>query len=430
MTEVRHTEKEMKEAMSGYKRKQELEKKDKETRIGQAVIIAGGLGTRLKPFTEAAPKPMYPFEGRPFIEYLVKQVKSFGIDRILILLGYLPEKIMDYLGNGERYGVRITYDVTPVEYETGKRMKAALAKMEKEFLFLYCDNYCPVNYGKLLEMYRCSQAAAQITAYSNRDGYTKNNLKIAEDGRVEIYDKKRAADGLRGVDIGYAFIRRRVVEMLPEENVNFEAYVYPRLVQEGQLYAAICEHRYYSVGSWERIELAKQFFKPRKVVFLDRDGTINERPPKACYVEEPEQFIWLPYAKKAIKRLREMGYQVILISNQPGIARGRLTVGKLDEIHAKMQEDLRKEGTGIDAVYYCPHDWDEGCFCRKPSPGLLYEAQKDYSLNLRECVFIGDDERDMEAAEQADMRGILVGRDYSLWDAVEELVDEQKICLT
>ena len=89
--------------------------------IKQAVIIAGGLGTRLKPFTDTNPKPMYPFENKPFIEYLVEQIKSFGINNILILVGYLPEKIMDYLGDGSKYGVNIEYDITPVEYETADR---------------------------------------------------------------------------------------------------------------------------------------------------------------------------------------------------------------------------------------------------------------------------------------------------------------------
>lgn len=91
----------------------------------QAVILAGGYGTRLKPFTDTSPKPMYPLEGKPFLEYLVEQVRGFGIQEIVLLLGYLPEKIMDYFGDGARWGLRIRYSVTPVEYETGARLKTA-----------------------------------------------------------------------------------------------------------------------------------------------------------------------------------------------------------------------------------------------------------------------------------------------------------------
>ena len=108
-------------------------------KINQAIILAGGYGTRLKPYTDTNPKPMYPFEGKPFLEYLINQVKDFGITNILLLLGYLPDKIIDYFGNGEKWGVNITYSITPVEYETGLRLKNALdeGKVENDFLLKF-----------------------------------------------------------------------------------------------------------------------------------------------------------------------------------------------------------------------------------------------------------------------------------------------------
>ena len=158
----------------------------------------------------------------------------------------------------------------------------------------------------------------------------------------------------------------------------------------------------------------------QKYIFLDRDGTLNERAPKACYIEKPEDFIWLPGAKKAVKRLKDAGYFIILISNQAGIARGVMTEEDLQKIHEKMQADLKAEGACIDAIYYCPHGWDDDCSCRKPKPGMLYQAQKDYSFDLTKCVMIGDDERDVETAENAGISGILVTENYSLLAAVED----------
>jgi len=395
-------------------------------KINQAVIIAGGMGTRLKPFTDTAPKPMYPFEGVPFIEYLVKQVKGFGIDRILILLGYLPEKVMEYLGDGSKYGVNITYDVTPVENETGKRLLAAKSKMDETFLFMYCDNYCPIDFEQLVAEFEKNQALIQITAYANRDKYTKDNLLLGENGKIEKYDKKRVTEGLKTVDIGYAIVNREALSLMPEENVNFEAAVYPQLVEQGKMFATVCEHRYYSVGSWERIELTKEFFREKRFVFLDRDGTLNERAPKACYIEKKEDFVWLPGAREAVKKLNDNGYLVLLVSNQPGIARGNLTEEQLSEIHDKMMADLAEAGASVDKIYYCPHNWDEGCFCRKPSPGMLYQAQRDYCLNLKEGVLFGDDERDIDAANRAGVRGVLVTEEYTLLQAVNDLLEQEK----
>lgn len=391
-------------------------------RVKQAVILAGGLGTRLAPFTEHDPKPMYPFEGIPFLEYLIRQVKDFGIKKIVLLLGYLPEKITEYFGDGEDYGVQLTYCITPVEYDTGARIREAQDRLEEHFLLMYCDNYCPIDFQKLEESYFRNQALLQITAYANTDHYTKNNLRVSDNGQVLCYDKKRVTEGLKGVDIGYAIVNKKLLQLLPDENCNFEAVVYPEIVKAGKMFATVTEHRYYSVGSWERIELTRQFFKPVKTIFLDRDGTLNVRPPKACYVEKPEQFVWIEGAREAVAALKKAGYRIILVSNQPGIARGCLSESMLDEIHQKMKTELEQVGGAIDAIYYCPHNWDEGCECRKPKPGMFFQAQKEYSLNLRECVMIGDDERDMQAAQAAGCRGILVDDTYTLQCAVEELL--------
>lgn len=390
--------------------------------VKQSVILAGGLGTRLTPFTETNPKPMYPFEGVPFIEYLVRQIKEFGIDEIVLLLGYLPDKISSYLGDGSKYGVRILYHITPVEYNTGDRLLAAKNMLAEQFVLMYCDNYCPIQFEKLEQDFIDNNALIQISAYENADKYTKDNLRIDSNGKVTAYDKRRLLTDLRGVDIGYAILDKQVLSLLNGENINFEAAVYPDIIKKGRMYATITKHRYYSVGSWERIELTKQFFSNPPTVFLDRDGTLNVRAPRACYIEKPEQFIWLEGAKEAVKLLKDKGYRVILVSNQPGIARGNLTEEDLYQIHGKMQEDLAEVGASIDRIYYCPHNWEEGCECRKPKPGMLYQAQKEFSLNLTKCILIGDDERDIEAGNAAGCTCIQVTEEYSLLHAVNDLL--------
>lgn len=390
--------------------------------VEQAVILAGGLGTRLAPFTDTAPKCMYPFDEHPFIDYLIRQIRNWGIRDVLLLLGYMPDKIIDYLGDGSQYNMYIEYDISPVEYETGMRLKQAVNKIQNNFLLMYCDNYCPVDFIQLCNDFRQHGAMIELSAYENMDGYTKSNLRLTKDGKVEVYDKKRVISDLAGVDIGYAIINKQVLEMLPDENCNFEAKIYPKLLAEGTLYATVTKHRYYSVGSWQRIKLTQDFFEGKPAVFLDRDGTINEKPPQACYVEKPEQFIWLNGAKEAIKMLNENGYRVILITNQPGIARGRLTRGELYNIHDKMEKELEAFGGHLDAIYFCPHNWDEGCECRKPKPGMFFQAQKDFSLDLTRCIMIGDDERDIEAGNRAGCYSIQVTEERRLIDIVKELV--------
>lgn len=389
--------------------------------VSQAVILAGGYGTRLKPFTDTAPKPMYPFEGKPFLEYLICQVRSFGIVDIVLLLGYLPEKIMEYFGDGTKWDVHIRYSITPVEYETGLRLRSAEQEglLAEKFLLMYCDNYCPVDYRRLCRESAANHALLQLSVYRNSDGYTRNNLRVDGDGRVVLYDKTRTAEDLQGVDIGYAVVDRRVLDWLPGKNVNFEKAVYPQIVDSGRMFATVTDHRYYSVGSWERIKLTKEFFSSRKFIFLDRDGTLNVRPPKACYLENPRDFTWLPGAREAVRLLKENDYQIILVSNQPGIARGRLTEETLAAIHEKMQKELAEIGAGIDHIYYCPHDWDEGCACRKPKPGMFYQAQRELSFDLTKCWMLGDDERDMHAGGDAGCRCMYISEQHPLLEAVQ-----------
>ena len=160
-------------------------------------------------------------------------------------------------------------------------------------------------------------------------------------------------------------------------------------------------------------------------MILDRDGVLNARPPRATYVTTPEHFHWLPGALDALRLLREAGYVVLIVSNQAGIGRGMMSEEDLAKIHARMQSDVKAAGGRIDAVYHCPHTWDEGCWCRKPSPGLLFAAQRAHHLDLSRTYFIGDDERDEEAAVRAGCRSILVSEDRSLLDIVKELLAAQ-----
>ncbi|MBU1230519.1 MAG: HAD-IIIA family hydrolase [Proteobacteria bacterium] len=385
----------------------------------QAVILAGGRGTRLLPLTAATPKPMIPFHGRPFLEYLIEQVREQGFERVLLLLGYLPESVMEHFGDGSRFGVSISYSVTHVDNDTGTRLRLAKDLIEPEFLLLYCDNYWPMDFAALEAAWRASGAPAQVVVYENEDGWTRDNLRVA-DGLVAVYDKSRATPDLKGVDIGYFLLKREVLDLIPEEDVNFERAVYPTLVAQGRLGAFCSRHRYYSVGDFRRLPLTEAFLARRPAVVLDRDGVLNIKPPRACYVTKPEEFLWAEGAIEAVRLLCDAGWLVLVVSNQAGIARGVMTAAGLEAVHARMRADLAAAGAGLDQIYVCPHGWDEGCGCRKPKPGMLFAAQRDHSLDLTRTPFIGDDERDMQAGQAAGCPTILVTGTRRLLDVVRE----------
>jgi D-glycero-D-manno-heptose 1,7-bisphosphate phosphatase len=388
----------------------------------QAVILAGGRGTRLQPITDTMPKAMVPFHGKPFMGHQVDMLREQGFDRVLMLLGYLPDVIVDHFGDGRAYGVDISYEITAPDDLTAYRVQQAQHLLDDTFLLMYCDNYWPMRMGRMWRQYERAGLPAQITVYANDDGYTRDSV-IVSDGRCVVFDRGRTTPGLAGVEISYAILdASTVVDLLPDHQELFEVAVYGPLAERGQLGAYWSDHRYYSVGGHERLPLTDAFFARQPTVILDRDGTLNERPPRAAYITEPEELRWLPGALDALRAFADKGWRTIIVTNQAGIARGAMTAGDLERVHQRLQADVEAAGGHITAIYHCPHGWDDGCRCRKPAPGMLIQAQRDHHLDLSRTVFVGDDERDGQAAAAAGCPFVLVDQQRSLFDIAQELL--------
>jgi D-glycero-D-manno-heptose 1,7-bisphosphate phosphatase len=164
---------------------------------------------------------------------------------------------------------------------------------------------------------------------------------------------------------------------------------------------------------------------PPGAAFLDRDGTINEKAPEGDYIKGVGELRVLPGAAAAIRRLNDAGLPVIVVSNQRGIALGRLTVEELDEIHQELSRRLTAEaGATVDAFFYCPHDKDE-CECRKPGIGMFEQAVARFpAIELGRSAMVGDAPSDVEAGRRAGMTTIRLGVDADdLAGAVETLLD-------
>ena len=394
----------------------------------QAVILAGGRGTRLAPITDTIPKAMVPFHGKPFMQHVIEMLREQGFERVLLLLGYKAEVIQEHFGDGRELGIEIQYSVTEPDDLTASRVRVAERLLEERFLLLYCDNYWPMRFEAMWASYLASGRPAQITVYTNKDGYTRDSVIVDPDGRVAVFDRGRTTPGLAGVEISYAILERDTVlellparEALPEGDMLFEDAVYTPLAERGMLHAFVSDHRYYSVGGHARLPLTDAFFARVPTVIVDRDGTLNERPPRATYVTRPEDLRWLPGALEGLALLREAGHRVIVVTNQAGIGRGAMTEDDLAAVNARLLADAEAAGGRIEAIYHCPHDWDEGCECRKPRPGMLFQAQRDFHLDLTRTPFVGDDERDGQAADAAGCPFVMVSDSHSMLDAARAL---------
>jgi D-glycero-D-manno-heptose 1,7-bisphosphate phosphatase len=145
-----------------------------------------------------------------------------------------------------------------------------------------------------------------------------------------------------------------------------------------------------------------------RAVFLDRDGVINRKAPGDDYIETWEQLTILPGVVEAVRTLNEAGYRVLVVTNQRGVAKGIIPISELDRIHRQMQRTLALSGATIHAVYYCPHDLESSCKCRKPEPGMLIRAAKDFEIDTCLSWMIGDSVRDIRAGQRAGCRTVLI----------------------
>ena len=143
-------------------------------------------------------------------------------------------------------------------------------------------------------------------------------------------------------------------------------------------------------------------------VILDRDGVLNYEAPEGSYVREPSQFRWLPGTLAGLALLHRAGVRLSVATNQAGVGRGLMSLAQLAAVHERMQTDAAAHGAALDAVLYCPHAPEEQCACRKPAPGLIQAAVARSGIAASDSIVVGDDRRDLEAAERAGVAAALV----------------------
>lgn len=142
----------------------------------------------------------------------------------------------------------------------------------------------------------------------------------------------------------------------------------------------------------------------KRAIFFDRDGVLNSKAKDGGYIKSPEEFEFLPFAKESIKMLARTDFMLIVVTNQRGIAKGVMSVADLNSIHYHMCKELKKAGGRIDHIFYCPHDIETNCNCRKPRTGMLLEARSELGINLNESYLVGDSMTDIEAGVGAECK--------------------------
>ena len=376
----------------------------------KAVILCGGLGTRLRPLTDTLPKPMAPVNGKPFLEHLLRQLASQGVHDFLLLTGYLADCIEDYFGDGSRWGWTISYSRGPAEWDTGRRVFEARGMIPESFLLMYSDNFVPFNLKRLQSLHETNNTPISLLLSPKEKGNIRVNA-----GVIEAYDRSRTGKGLDYVEVGYMLVNRDQMlgdlRGIPEfPNVSFSSLL-ERYAGSGKLSGLIVRDAYHSISDLNRLELTSRYLTPKKIILIDRDGTINKKAAPGEYITNWNDFEWLPESRSAMLELSKVGFEFLVITNQAGIARGLVSAEAVADIHQRMVNSLAEQGVIVRDVYVSPHHWDDNSFDRKPAPGMFFQASREYLIRLDHCLYVGDDERDCLAAANAGCGMVYLSKD-------------------
>ena len=417
----------------------------------KVVIIAGGQGTRIASVNSEIPKAMIPVCGKPILEYEVELAKRYGHTSFIFIIGHLGQVIKDYFGDGTKWGVDIEYYHEQQPLGTAGALGYLRDKLADDFFVMYGDTIVDIDMDAMLQFHRERKADATLFVHPNDHPHDSDVVDIAHDGRVRNFYIKPHSEGLvcrNMVNASLFIFTPKVLEMI-EIGIksHIEKDVLPRCLKNGmKLYGYVSFEYIKDMGTPERYNTVcddvargtvarRNRRNPRPAIFLDRDGTITR---EVNLLHDAGQLQLIEGAADAIRKINASDYLAVVVTNQPVIARNLCSIEELEFIHATMETMLGRDHAYLNAIYYCPHHPDSGypeerreykirCNCRKPEPGMLLKAAKDWNIDLARSYMIGDSTRDEEAGRRAGCKAsirIATNEPDALLKAVEELLHQ------
>lgn len=369
------------------------------------IILAGGLGTRLRSVVADLPKPMAEVGGKPFLWYILNSLQLAQVKHIYLAVGYKYDAIKDYFGDHFK-GVNIIYSVENEPLGTGGGIKQALKLCtEEEVLILNGDTMFNVNHDQLLNFHRSHNAQLSLALKPMQKPSRYGSVQLDKDSTVKAFREKDENLEFGLINGGVYFANRSIIDLFPEqEKCSFEQDILEEYVNRSFFKGMSVNSMFIDIGIPIDYAKAQKLFKPKEAwrnytLFLDRDGVIN-KPKADDYVKSAKEFEFTTEAIEAIRELKSRFKHVIVLTNQQGIDRSIMTISDLEDVHLKMYNTLKMNNVDyFDLVLYAPYLRVDEHHWRKPEIGMPKQAKNYLDIDFDQCVMLGDSPGDMELAD-------------------------------
>jgi dTDP-glucose pyrophosphorylase/histidinol phosphatase-like enzyme len=320
--------------------------------IRQAVILAGGKGTRLGAITRKVPKPMLPIAGRPFLDYLLEMVERHGYEDILLLGGYLGE-VLEAAYDGRRIGgatIRVMREMVPLG--TAGALTVARDALGPRILMMNGDAFFDINLRALEQASHRSGAMATL-ALRSVENAARYGRVVEEQGKVIAFLEKDASRGGPGlINGGIYVLKREILDLVSALPCSLEQDVFPALVDRGEIRGQEFDGYFLDIGLPETLEQGRRELPKVRL----RPAAVFDRSALIRFADgDPEAFHWTEGAVEAIRALNDCGYYVLVTNDPQGGARTTLVADDSRRLNAAMQERLAAEGAHVDRFYDEPH---------------------------------------------------------------------------
>lgn len=371
-----------------------------------AVILAGGKGSRIKKYLKSLPKPMIHINGRNFLSYIIQRLSIYNIRKIFILCGYRGDTIVKKYHNKVINFVPIVCIKEKKPLGTGGCLHQIFKEVSNEFVLINGDTFVDIDYSAILKKKINKNQSIMIIKKNNKFIKSEKLNKLNINNSVININKKGTY-----FNVGIYKLKKKIIKIIPKKICSLEKDIIESQIKKKLVIPIIQKGLFLDIGSPESLRMSHDVLSKKlkkNAIFLDRDGTINE---EYGYVHKKEQFHFKKGVIKGLQYLTKKNYYIFIVTNQAGIAKNKFKLNDFTKLHTWLKNYFLNKKIIIHDVEYCPFHknaknlkYRKNSLLRKPGNLMIENIKKKWNINLKNSFFIGDKNTDELAANKSGLK--------------------------